>query len=290
MTFGLRATEATALDILDVADGAGITFIDTADVYPPTAHPALRGRAEEIVGRWQRTRKDRHRVVLATKVGKPMGGRGKRGLRRAHILRACEDSLRRLQTEYLDLYQLHTPDSAAPIDETLRALEDLVQAGKVRHVGCSNVPVPEFVEALAASDDLGLQRFVSHQVRYNLVWRDIEAGLLPLCQAYQVGVVAYSPLDGGGLTDDRVARAATPGALTELRHLAATRGLSLTHVALAWAVSRAGVASTIVGASRPDQLEDSLSAVGLVLDEELRSACDDLGQRAAAYQEVVQCA
>ena len=286
MTFGLRATEATALDILDVADSAGITFIDTADVYPPTDQPVLRGRAEEIVGKWLRARGARHRVVVATKVGKPMGGPGKSGLRRAHILRACEDSLRRLQTDYLDLYQLHAPDFGSPIDETLRTLEDLVQAGKVRHIGCSNFPVPDFVEALAASDRLGLKRFVSHQVRYNLICRDIEASLLPLCQAYDVRLLAYSPLDGGALTDDGAGR----GALAELGHLAATRGLSLTHIALAWVVSRPGVASTIVGASRPDQLEDSLRAVGLVLDDELRSACDDIWQRAAAHPEVLQCA
>ena len=287
MTFGLRATEATALDILDVADGAGITFIDTADVYPPTDQPVLRGRAEEIVGKWLRARGARHRVVVATKVGKPMGGgRGDSGLRRAHLLRACEDSLRRLQTDYLDLYQLHAPDSATPIDETLRACEDLVKAGKVRHVGCSNFPVPQFVDALAASDELGSQPFASHQVRYNLVCRDVEATLLPLCQAYDVGVVAYSPLDGGRLTDTFTGRAE----LAELRRLAATRGLSLTHIALAWVVSRPGVASTIVGASHPQQLEDSLAAVGLVLDDELRSACDASGQRAAAKQEVYQCA
>ena len=285
MTFGLRATEATALDILDVADGAGITFFDTADVYPPTDQPVLRGRAEEIVGKWLRARGARHRVVVATKVGKPMGGPGHSGLRRAHILRACEDSLRRLQTDYLDLYQLHAPDLGSPIDETLSALEDLVQAGKVRHVGCSNFPVPDFVEALAAGDRLGLKRFVSHQVRYNLISRDIEASLRPLCQAYDVRLLAYSPLNGGELTDD----GAGGGALTELGHLAATRGLSLTHVALAWVVSRPGVASTIVGASRPDQLEDSLRVVGLILDDELQSACDDIRQRAAVHPEVLQC-
>jgi 1-deoxyxylulose-5-phosphate synthase len=290
MTFGTRATDATALAIMDVADGAGITFYDTADVYPPTNQPALRGRSEEIVGKWLRARGARHRVVVATKVGKPMGGPGESGLRRARILRACEESLRRLQTDYLDLYQLHAPDSAIPIDETLRALEDLVRAGKVRQVGCSNFPVPHFVEALATSDRLGLKRFISHQARYNLACRDIEAGLLPLCKAYDVGVVAYSPLAGGGLTDGGARRETTRGALTELQHLAATRGFSLTHMALAWVVSRPGVASTIVGASRPSQLEDSLAAVGLALDEDLRSACDDLGQRIAAHEEVYQCA
>jgi len=285
MTFGLRATEATALGILDVADSAGITFIDTADVYPPTDQPAMRGRTEEIIGKWLRARGARHRFVVATKVGKPMRGRGQSGLRRAHILRACEDSLRRLRTDYLDLYQLHAPDFGSPIDETLSALDDLVRAGKVRHIGCSNFPIPDFVEALATSARLGLRRFVSHQVRYNLICRDIEAGLRPLCQAYDVRLLAYSPLAGGSLTHDGGAR----GAFADLRHLAATRGLSLTHVALAWVISRPGVASTIVGASRPGQLEDSLAAVDVVFDQELQSACDAI-HNAAAHPEVLQCA
>lgn len=299
MTFGNQADEATAFAIMDTADRAGVSFFDTADVYPLGGDPEAHGRTEEIVGKWLRERGARERIVLATKCRNPMGpGPNDGGLSRKHVLAACDASLRRLQTDYLDLYQVHAPDSDTPIDETLSALDDLVRAGKVRYAGCSNFPAWQLAEALWTSDTRGLVRFDSAQPRYNLLFRMIEDELLPLCRAHGVGVLVYNPLAGGMLTGRyKRGQQVEQGTRFALQHsgelyrrrywndavidevqrlgdFLEQRGKSLTHVALAWVLTQPGVTSAILGASRAEQLQDSLRGVDTTLDDEERAACD----------------
>ncbi|MDQ2829720.1 MAG: aldo/keto reductase, partial [Chloroflexota bacterium] len=215
-----------------------------------------------------------------------------------HIIAACEASLRRLGTDYIDLYQTHSPDSSTPIEETMRALDSLVQSGKVRYAGCSNYPAWQLADALWTSDKHGLARFECDQPRYNILFRMIEDEILPLCQAHDVGVIAYNPLAGGMLTgryrdkrEQEGTRFGLQGAgdlyrkrywneevfdvVDRLARFVEGRGLSLTHVALAWVLARPGVTAAILGASKPEQLKDSLGGVGLTLDDEVRAACDD---------------
>ena len=299
MTFGLQADAATAFAIMDVAERSGVTFFDTADVYPMGGGLEEAGTTEEIVGRWLQERGARERIVLATKCNGAMGpGANDQGLSRKHILRACEDSLRRLRTDYIDLYQTHRPDPETPVEETLRALDDLVRAGKVRYTGCSNYPAWRLADALWTSRSLGLARYDSLQPRYNLVYRAVEEELFPLCQAHGVGVIVYNPLAGGVLTGKyQATREVLPGtrfanprrgemyrrrywneaifdAVDALGAYFAPRGKSLTHVSLAWVLAQPAVTSAIVGASKPEQLEDSLGALGVTLDEAELEACD----------------
>ncbi len=300
MTFGNQADEATSFAIMDVADQAGITFIDTADVYPLGGDLSMVGSTEEIVGRWIKERGARERIVLATKCRGAMGpGSNEQGLSRKHIIKACEDSLRRLQTDYIDLYQSHAFDPETPIEETLRAFDDLVRDGKVRYVGCSNYPAWQLAEALWTSDRRNLARYDCVQPRYNILFRMIEDELLPLCRAHGIGVIAYNPLAGGMLTGRyRTMRQPSEsnrfglknsGELYRRRYwndaifevvdalsgFLTPRGKSLTHVALAWTLAQPGITSAILGASRPEQLEDSLQGVDLTLDEAEQRACDD---------------
>ena len=175
--------------------------IDTADVYPLGATSETRGSTEVIVGNWLRERKMRDKVVLATKLRGEMGeGVNEKGLSRKYVFSAVEASLRRLQTDYIDLYQAHQPDSETPIDETLLALNDLVREGKVRYIGCSNYQAWQLAEALWASDKLGIARYDCDQPRYNILFREIENEILPLCRSQGVGIIAYNPLAGGFLT------------------------------------------------------------------------------------------
>jgi 1-deoxyxylulose-5-phosphate synthase len=301
MTFGNQADEMTSFAIMDVADKAGVTFFDTADVYPLGGEPETRGRTEEIVGRWLRERGARERIVLATKCAGAMGeGPNDVGLSRKHVISACEASLRRLGTDYIDLYQVHSPDPTTPIDETLGALNDLVRAGKVRYIGCSNFPAWQLADALWTSDKLGLARFDCDQPRYNLLFRMIEDELLPLCRKHGVGVIAYNPLAGGMLTgryrqvretgsDSRFGlknsgeiyrrrywNDAVFDAVERLGAYFEGRGKSLTHVALAWVLAQPGVTCAILGASKPEQLEDSLRGVDLKLDDEELRVCDEV--------------
>jgi len=301
MTFGNQADEATAFEIMDVADQAGVTFFDTADVYPLGGAPGSVGATEEIVGRWIKARGARERIVLATKCRGAIGPTpNDEGLSRKHIISACEQSLRRLQTDYVDLYQAHWPDPTVPIEETLRAFDDLVRAGKVRYVGCSNYPAWQLAAALWTSDKHNLARFESAQPRYNLLFRMIEDEILPLCRSYGVGVMVYNPLAGGMLTARyhslqqieagtrfglersgelyrrRYWNAMVFEAVDRLSRFLEPRGKSLIHVALAWVLAQAGVTCAIVGASRPEQLADSLRGVDLALDAEERQACDNV--------------
>jgi aryl-alcohol dehydrogenase-like predicted oxidoreductase len=301
MTFANQADQATSFAIMDVADGAGVNYFDTADVYPLGGGIEKVGQTEEFVGRWIKERGARERIVLATKCRGGMGkGPNDEGLSRKHIIRACDESLRRLQTDYIDLYQSHAPDPTTPIEETLRAFDDLVRAGKVRYVGCSNYPAWMLSDALGVSDRLNLVRYDSVQPRYNLLFRMIEDELVPLCQAKGVGIIVYNPLAGGMLTgryenletvepgtrfslgngsgqmyQKRYWNEAVHGEVTRLKKLFTERGKSLTHVALAWVLAQPGITSAIVGASKPEQLQDSLKDVDLALDSEEMEALGD---------------
>ena len=300
MTFGNQADEPTSFAIMDTADEAGVYFFDTADGYPLGGGPETRGATEEIVGRWLTQRGARHRIVLATKCFAAMSDLpNDQGLSRKHIIEACDASLRRLGTEYIDLYQAHFYDPTTPIEETLRAFDTLVQAGKVRYVGCSNYPAWRLAETLGVSERLGLARYDSVQPRYNSLFRMIEDELLPLCRERGVGVIVYNPLAGGMLTgryrEQREIRQGTRfglehagemyrkrywnddvfAAVERLGDFFEARGKSLAHAALAWVLAQEGVTSAILGASRPEQLTESLGGVGLELDDEEMSACDD---------------
>ena len=298
MTFGNQANQETSFAIMDVADEAGVTFFDTADVYPLGGNELMVGSTEEIVGAWIKERNARERIVLATKCRGAMGsGPNEEGLSRKHIISACDASLRRLQTDYIDLYQVHAPDLSTPIEETMRALDDLVRSGKVRYVGCSNYPAWQLSDALWTSNKLNLHRFESAQPRYNMLFRMIEDEIVPLCQAHGVGIIAYNPLAGGMLTGryratkdhtstrfgleragemyrKRYWNDAVFETVNALGTFFDDRGKSLTHAALAWVLAQPGITSAILGASKPDQLADSLKGVDFKLDEEEAEACD----------------
>lgn len=298
MTFGHQADERTSFAILDRASEAGVTFIDTADAYPVPLSLETAGRTEEVVGRWLRGKRDR--FVLATKCALRMGpGPDDEGLSRTHILRACDESLRRLGTDHIDLYQAHQLDPKTAREETLRAFDDLVQAGKVRYVGCSNFPAWEVALGLGESKLHGLRRWDSVQPRYNLLQRDIEAELLPLCRDQEIGVIAYNPLAGGFLSGkyrrgeaapdgtrftlgktgqlyrDRYWHDAQFDVVTRLQAFFDARGKSLATASVAWALSRPGITSAIVGASRPDQLAATLAASTMTLDADEQKIMDE---------------
>src|SRR5262249_6519977 len=193
--FGHQCDEPTSFAILDRAAAAGVNFLDTADAYPVPPTPETAGRTEEIIGKWLAGK--RAQFVLATKCRIRVGhGPNDEGLSRRHILRAAEDSLRRLKTDYIDLYQAHAPDPDTPAEETQRAFDDLVRSGKVRYVGCSNFAAWQLALGLGLSERLGLARYDCVQPRYNLLHRDAEAELLPLCRDQGVGVIVYNPLAG----------------------------------------------------------------------------------------------
>jgi 1-deoxyxylulose-5-phosphate synthase len=299
MTFGLQCDEPASRAILDRAAEGGITFLDTADVYPLGGTPETVGRTEEILGRWLTGR--RHEFIVATKCSGATGARSwDRGLSRKHILDAIDASLRRLKTDYVDLYQAHHPDHDTPIDETLRAFDDVVRAGKARYVGCSNYPAWQTARALGRSELLGLARFETVQPRYNLLFRQIERELLPLCEDEGLAVMPYNPLAGGFLSGKH-RREAGPTAGTRftlgtaarryqerywrerefesveaIRGLAAEAGMSMVQLALAWVLAHPAVTSPIVGASRPAQLDEAIAAVGKTLDSGLKTRLDEL--------------
>ena len=299
MTFGNQCDEPTSHAIMDKAFENGVTFFDTADVYPLGGTMESKGRTEEFVGSWLKGR--REQIVLATKFNGEMGsGPNERGGSRKHIFQAVEASLRRLQTDYIDLYQQHSVDFETPLDETLGALDDLVRSGKVRYIGCSNYPAWQLAKSLWVSDSRRLARFDSVQPRYNILFRHIEAELLPLAQDQGIGVISYNPLAGGMLTGryqagqavEAGSRFALQGAgkmyqarywqdaqmqaVDQLKQLCDERNLLLAQVAVAWVLAQPAITSAIVGASKAEQLDQSLPAVDLQLDEALRSACDDI--------------
>jgi 1-deoxyxylulose-5-phosphate synthase len=294
MTFGNQCDEPTSFAILDRAWQAGVNFIDTADVYPlPPTLPTV-GATETIIGNWMKKNPGRrHEVVLATKCNGKMGnGPNDYGLSRRHIMDAIDASLRRLQTDFIDLYQVHFYDAHTPLDETLRALDDLLRVGKVRYIGCSNYLAYQLARSLWISDKLGIARYDCIQPRYNLLFREFESELFPLCQEEHVGVIVYNPLAGGFLTGKHKREAdPEPGgrftlgdagklyrgrywqdaqfdAVESITAFFKDRGKPITQVALAWVLAKPYVTSAIVGASKPDQLDGSLPAVGVTLDED----------------------
>jgi aryl-alcohol dehydrogenase-like predicted oxidoreductase len=292
LTFGGRgpAADTGSTDLegarrqIEMCLEAGVTLIDTADVYSE-------GLSEEIVGEALQGHRDE--VLLATKVRFPIGdGPNDDGLSRQHVIAGCEASLRRLGTDRIDLYQLHAWDGQTPLEETLAALELLVESGKVRYVGCSNFTAWQMAKALGIADARSLPRFVSTQVYYSLQERSIEHEILPACLDFGVGVLVWSPL-AGGLLSGKYRRGKPPphGArhLTEwdeppvrdedalhdtidvLVEIAAGHGVSAAQVALAWLLRRPGVTSLVIGARTDEQLADNLKAAQLELgDEELR--------------------
>ena len=300
MTFGNQADEPTSFAIMDVADQAGVNFFDSADAYPLGGDLNQTGSTEVIVGNWLKARNARERIVLATKCRGKMGPLpNDEGLSRKHIIKACEDSLRRLQTDYIDLYQFHAPDLETPLEESLRAADDLVRSGKVRYMGVSNFPAWQMTQMLWLSDKFNLARIECDQPRYNMLFRMIEDEIVPTCLAHGIGLITYNPLAGGMLTHRYKSTAQVEaGSRFGLKHAGelyrkrywndavveevnrlgdffAARNKSLTHVALAWVLSRPGITSAILGASKPDQLTDSLGGVGMSLDADELAACDE---------------
>ncbi|MDE3205749.1 MAG: aldo/keto reductase [Acidobacteriota bacterium] len=276
--------------MVDSALDAGVNFIDTADVYDF-------GTSEEIVGRALRGRRDQ--VVLATKFHNPMGeDPNSRGNSRRWILRAVEESLRRLGTDWIDLYQVHRPDPATDLDETLGALSDLVRAGKVRLIGTSTFPPDLLVEAQWVSERRGRERFVTEQPPYSILARGIESGVLPVCERYGLGALVYSPLNGGWLTGkyrspeppagSRAAREpdhfdfggaahrSKTAAVEALAGLAQQAGLSLIELSLAWVLHHPAVDAVIIGPRTPDQLRDQLRGAGRSLDAGVLDRIDEI--------------
>ncbi len=259
MQWGWTADEPTSFAVMDAFVAAGGNFIDTADVYSRWAEGNPGGVSEEIIGRWMKDRGNRRQIVLATKVrGVMWDGPNGEGLSRGHIMAAVEDSLRRLQTDHIDLYQTHWFDAGTPIDETMRALDDLVRQGKVRTVGCSNYPAWRLAKALWTSDKLGLARYDSIQPHYNIAYRtEFEREIKPLCEEEGIGVIPYSPLAGGFLTGKYRRDAPVPDS-------ARASGIQRRYLN----------DSPIIGANSIEQLNDSLGAVGLRLSEEEMKALD----------------
>ncbi len=288
MTFGAATSPDDSYAIIDRALEAGLNFLDTANVYS-------RGRSEEVTGEALQRNGQRDSIVLATKVHGRMADDDPNawGNTRRHIIEQCEASLKRLQTDYIDLYQIHRPQAAIPIDETLRALDDLIRAGKVRYIGTSTFAAWQSVESLWASKELGLNRFVCEQPPYNLLDRRIERELLPMAQTYGYGIIPWSPIAGGLLTGKyRRGEAAPDGTrfanvadkpwlqrrMTEgvydavdlLTPMAESKGCTLAQLALAWVAQRPGVTSPIIGPRTMEQLEDNLGAAEITFtDEEL---------------------
>ncbi len=299
MQWGWTASEEDGGRVMDAFVAAGGNFIDTADVYSRWAPGNAGGVSEEIIGRWLKARGNRRQIVLATKVrGRMWDGPNGEGLSRAHIMRACEDSLRRLQTDTIDLYQAHSFDADTPIDETLRAMDDLVRSGKVRYVGCSNYPAWRLTQALWTSDKLNLARFDALQPHYSLIHRaEFERELKPLCESLQIGVIPYSPLAAGFLTgkyrrgqlpDSQRANAVQRylndqgfALLEKLDAVAAHHQATNAQVALAWLLQQPVITAPIFGANSLTQLEEILKATTITLRPE------DIAElnQASAWQE-----
>jgi aryl-alcohol dehydrogenase-like predicted oxidoreductase len=289
MNFGGPTDEATSVEIIHRAFDAGINFLDTANVYTG-------GNSETILGKAVAGKRDQ--FVIATKVHGPMGqGPNDRGNSRIHIMREVENSLRRLNTDWIDLYQLHRPDAGTPIEETLSALNDLVRQGKVRYVGTSTFPAWMICEALWISDRYGFERVACEQPPYSIFERGIEREVLPLCQKYGIGVIPWSPLAGGWLAGT-YSRAQAPPAGTrgergkwdfntpenqrrldlvdKLGLLAKRKGATLSQFALAWMLANPAVTAPIIGPRTLEHLEDNLGALEVQLTEEDLKAVDEL--------------
>lgn len=283
--------EDEAIRMIHQALDAGINLIDTSNSY-------MRGESERIIGQALAGSGHRHETLIATKVHYPVGpGPNDQGNSRLHIMRACEESLRRLQTDVIDLYQLHRPSFDIPIDETLGALTDLVRQGKVRYLGSSTAPAWKVMEAVLVSELKGYARFVSEQPPYNLLDRRIENELVPMCQAYGLGIISWSPLAMGMLagryTEDDIrpegsraelrgsiyAERVTPHAVkmgNQFVKLAQEYGLSAAQLAVLWVKEQPGITAPIIGPRTSAQLEHLLPVMTMTLDNAIREACDQL--------------
>ena len=294
MQWGWTAGESASFEVMDAFIEAGGNFIDTADVYSRWAAGNPGGVSEEIIGRWIKARGNRQDIVLATKVrGRMWAGPNGEGLSRAHMMRAVDDSLRRLQTDYIDLYQTHSDDRDTPLEETLRALDDMVKAGKVRYIGASNIHAWRLTSALWASDKHNLARYDSLQPHYNLAHRvEFERELKPLCEEQGIGVIAYSPLAAGFLTGKYRRGAETQGArlegirsryfndrgwgiLDRLEDVARGRNLTPAQTALAWLLSQPVITAPIIGANRVEQLHENMAAADVRLSTEEMASLND---------------
>ena len=311
MTFGSMADEATSLRCLDMAWEAGVTFIDTAEVYPVPPDPKWAGRSEEICAKWLAGR-SRDAVTIATKVAGPGGGwfqvpvrSGKSALERHHIERAVEASLSRLHTDYIDLYQTHWPDPGFPIEDTLEALDRLVEQGKVRAIGCSNQSAYGLAKSLWMADRAGTARYETIQNNYSLISRRFEDELAHLCQQEQVSLLAYSPIGGGVLSGkyqdgawpagsrfsgyrggpprnrvmtDRFVNPKTLDSTARFAEIAKECGLSPVTFAVAWVLAQPFVGSAIIGVTSALQLGDHLAAVDAKLPPEALAAVDRISK------------
>ena len=288
-THGRGVGDDAAAACVHAAFDAGINFFDTADVYAG-------GKAEQVLGR---ILKDvpRHHYVLATKCFFPMSRRpNDRGLSRKHIMESCHASLKRLQTDYLDLYQAHRFDRYVPLEETLRAWDDLIRQGKVLHVGVSEWTADQISDALELSDDLGLHRIVTNQPQYSMLWRVPEAEVMPLCRKEGLGQIVWSPLAMGVLTgkylpgeqppkESRVGQGGevwdeymqdeTLAAVQRLRPIADDLGLSMATLALAWVLHNDNVSAAIIGATKPEQVHENVKASGVDLDDDVMKKIDE---------------
>jgi 1-deoxyxylulose-5-phosphate synthase len=283
--------EAASRPFIERALALGINFFDTADMYSL-------GASEEVLGRALKDFTRREEVVIATKVFWPMGkGPNDRGLSRKHILAAIDASLRRLGVDYVDLYQIHRYDPETPIEETLEALNDVVRAGKARYLGASSMYAWQFTRALYLADRHGWTRFVSMQNHYNLVYREEEREMLPLCRAEGVGIIPWSPLARGFVTgkrrrgdprEDATVRGRTDDYAHHLYYqeedfqvvdrvleIAGRRGVPPAQVALAWLLAQPGVTAPILGATKMEHLEDAVQALAVQLSEEERKALEE---------------
>lgn len=305
MMFGGRTSPSDAADIIDRALDSGINFIDTANVY-------AQGRSEEAVGAALARNGRRNDVILATKVHGRIGeGPNAMGNSRRHIIEQCHASLRRLGTDWIDLYQIHRPQPDIPIDETLRALDDLVRFGKVRYIGTSTFAAWQLVESLWVSKEYGLERFVCEQPPYNLLDRRIERELLPMARTYGFAIIPWSPLAGGLLTGKYTRNAPPPpdsryanldanpmyrrrmnnaiwDVIEPLEALARDKGTTISRLALAWCMHQSGVTSPIIGPRTKEQLEDNLAALDVAITDDDRQAIDRIiapGTHVSPYYE-----
>ena len=290
--FGWTTDEAQSAAVLDAFMESGGNFIDSADVYSAWAPGNKGGESEVILGQWMKDRGNRKDVVLATKLGSPMG-EGKKGLSRAYMMQAVEDSLTRLQTDYIDLYQAHRDDQETPLEETMAAFDELVKQGKVRWIGASNFSAERLAAANEVAKQQGGARYESIQPPYHLLRRsDYEAALEPLCQREEIGVITYSSLASGFLTGKYQKGAELPksgraggvqsqfmndkgwAVLEAVESVASRLGATPAQVALAWIVARPGMTGPIASATTPEQLAELIGGIDLKLDDEAISTLD----------------
>ncbi|MES2202429.1 MAG: aldo/keto reductase [candidate division FCPU426 bacterium] len=299
MQFRWLIPEADSYKVLDAFSEGGGNFIDTADIYSCWAAGLKGGESETIIGSWMASRKNRRQIVLATKaMGRMWEGPNGEGLSRAHLIQACEDSLRRLQTDHIDLYQSHWDDRTTPLEETLQAYATLIKQGKVRYAGASNYDAGRWGEVLAVGKALGAAEYHCFQPYYNLVDREgFEKDHLDLCKRYGVGVIPYSPLAGGFLTSKYKKGAALPkgerakGTKERFFHergwrihaglakLAKKRGKSIGQMALAWLLAHDWMTAPIAGGNTPQQIRENLAASDIILSAKEKEALDTLSKK-----------